>query len=64
MEPNRRLERERANLRKMMYMWGKKRVDEVGKNKEESKARIKIKNKKIGSKGIKISTTAKRKLKW
>ena len=40
------MEREWANLCKMMYMWGKKRVDEVGENKEESKARIKIKNKK------------------
>ena len=30
----------------MMFMRGKKRVDEVGENKEESKARIKIKDKK------------------
>ena len=64
MEPNCCLRRERANLRKMMYMWGKKRVDEVGENKEESRARIKSKDKKIGSRRIKISTTAKRKLPW
>ena len=48
----------------MMFMRGKKRVDEVGENKEESKARIKIKDKKIGNRRIKISTTAKRKLQW
>ena len=45
-EPNRRMERERAELRKMMYMWGKQRVEEVGGNKEGSKARIKSKDKK------------------
>ena len=44
--PNRRLEKERGNLRKMMYMWGKKRVNEVVENKEESKAKTKIKEKK------------------
>ena len=48
----------------MMYMWGKQRVEEVGGNKEGSKARIKSKDKKIGSRRIKISTTAKRKLQW
>ena len=48
----------------MMYMWGKKRVDEVGENKEESRAKIKIRDKKIGNRRIKISTTAKRKLQW
>ena len=48
----------------MMFMRGKKRVDEVGENKEESKARIKIKDKKIGNRRIKIPTTAKRKLQW
>ena len=64
MEPNGCLQRERANLRKMMYMWGKKRVDEVGENKEESRARIKIRDKKIGNRRIKISTTEKRKLQW
>ena len=64
MEPNRCRERERAKLRKMMYMWGKQRVEEVGGNKEGSKARIKSKDKKIGSRRIKISTTAKRKLQW
>ena len=42
-EPNRRKERERAKLRKMMYMWGKKIMDEVVENKEESKAKNKIK---------------------
>ena len=46
MEPNRRRERERAKLCKMMYMWGKQRVEEVGGNKEGSKARIKSKDKK------------------
>ena len=46
MEPNGCLRRERANLRKMMYMWGKKQVDEVGENKEESRAKIKIRDKK------------------
>ena len=64
MEPNGCLRRERANLRKMMYMWGKKRVDEVGENKEESRAKIKIRDEKIGNRRIKISTTAKRKLQW
>ena len=58
------MEREQANLRNMMFMRGKKRVDEVGENKEESKARIKIKDKKIGNRRIKIPTTAKRKLQW
>ena len=42
-EPNRRKERERAKLRKMMYMWGKKIMDEVVENKEESMAKNKIK---------------------
>ena len=46
MELNGCLRRERANLRKMMYMWGKKRVNEVVENKEESKAKTKIKEKK------------------
>ena len=40
------MDRKRANLRKMMYMWGKKRVNEVVENKEESKAKTKIKEKK------------------
>ena len=39
------MERERADLCKIMYMREKKRVDEVGANKEKSMARIKIKNK-------------------
>ena len=47
-EPNRRMEREQAKLCKMMYMWGNKRVDEVVENKEESKAKNEIKEKKIG----------------
>ena len=58
------MEREQAKLCKMMYMWGKKRVDEVGENKEESRAKIKIRDKKIGIRRIKILTTAKRKLQW
>ena len=37
------MERERAKLRKMMYMWGNKRVDEVVENKEESIAKNEIK---------------------
>ena len=40
------MEREQAKLCKMMYMWGKKRVDEVVENKEESKAKNEIKEKK------------------
>ena len=40
------MEREQAKLCKMMYMWGKKRMDEVVENKEESKAKIKIKGEK------------------
>ena len=42
------MEREQAKLCKMMYMWGKKRVNEVVENKEESKAKNEIKEKKIG----------------
>ena len=48
----------------MMYMWGKKRVDKVVENKEESKAKIKIRGKKVGSRRNQISTTAQRKLQW
>ena len=44
-EPNCRMERERAQLCKMMYMWEKKRGDKVVENKEESKAKNKIKEK-------------------
>ena len=40
------MEREQAKLCKMMYMWGKKRMDEVVENKEESKAKNKIKEEK------------------
>ena len=42
-EPNRRVERERANLCKMMYMWEKKRVDQVVETRQERKAEAKIK---------------------
>ena len=58
------MQRERVKLRKMMYMRGEKRVDKVLGKKEESKAKNFIKEKKIGSRRIKISTTAKRKLQW
>ena len=40
--PNRYRERERASLRKMMYMWGQKRIDQ-NVDKEEKKAEIKVK---------------------
>ena len=41
--PNRRLEKERGNLRKMMYMWGQKRVDQIVENKKEKKAEATVK---------------------
>ena len=47
-----------------MYMWGNKRVDEVVENKEESKAKTKIKEKKIASRRFQISTSALKRYQW